>query len=787
MPTKNKNLTYFLALCAFFGLMVLVSKKVDALPVISEVGVTVSTSSAQVGWTASDTVTITDSFLRYGYDTNYLLSSTRRALPTNVSGTGYYFAAKLSNLNPGSKIYYKITLKNNANEIATHADSFDVPLPDTTPPTISGITAAAQAESATISWETNEEALCYVEYWRNGEQKQRKEMMGQMKDHYIYIGGLVTKVNYNYQIFCSDSEGNKGESTIRFFSTSGLSSAPKDATRLQAVFSGNSVNITWLNPSDASFDKVKLVRSSNGPAPTPSDGNLVYEGKEQRFTDTNVSSGQTYYYTIFSLNAQGQYSGGTTAIVGNGSAKVPESNVSGADKIFISQIEFYTNKRTRMLDASSGTVTGSAGTDLSIGIPLSALAYPPESIQVLVGANELHQFALGSNQRSYYSDFTFPPTGKHVSNIVINYSNGMKDVVQFTINSTGATVVKPIVEQPKVEVKPEPVKTEAPVSQQVTKAAEAIAIISSDEEVKSKVTAAAPTVVGVTTVGAISVLSWVNIIPFLQLLIQPLSFVGRKKRSSTGLVYNALDKLPIDLATVRLLSRDTGKVVQSKVTDSQGRYAFTVAPGLYKLQVLKNGYTFPTQLLKDFKDDGKKGDIYHGQTIEASVGNNIIAINIPVDPVGDYEIPIIKLWSQKIFKSIQTYLVWIGLIIIIISLYISPRWYTAVLLPIQVLVLVMTQRLQQKPRAKSWGVIIDAATQRPINQAIVRLFNAQLNKLIASQVTDSRGRYFFIAGEDRYYLTVEKAGYQTQKTSVIDLVEKKTQTISVDVALQRPE
>jgi hypothetical protein len=205
---------------------------------------------------------------------------------------------------------------------------------------------------------------------------------------------------------------------------------------------------------------------------------------------------------------------------------------------------------------------------------------------------------------------------------------------------------------------------------------------------------------------------------------------------------------------------------------------------LYKLQVIKNGFVFPTQILKDFKDDGKRADIYHGQTIEASVGNNLVAVNVPLDPAGDFEIPIFKLWGQKIFKVVQASMVWTGLIIIVISLYISPQWYTALLLPVQVLVLVMTQRLSQKPRIKSWGVVTDSATQRPINQAIVRLFNAELNKLIASQVTDSRGRYYFIAGEDRYYVTVEHSGYQTQKTNIIDLVGKKIQTVSVDVALQ---
>ena len=675
-----------------------VYQEVKSVPVISEIGVNVSSSTAQVSWTATDSSPIIISRLDYGFDNNYLLTSTMRAFPGNVSGTKYYFSSKITNLSPGSKIFYKIKIENSIGESAVHTDSLDVPYPDTTPPAISGVVAAVQSGSATISFETNELSKCSVNYWKEGKEKLNKSTSEELKSHYLYLGNLSVKSLYNYQIICIDSVGNKGESTVKSFTTSAL----------------NSGESTPVNPG--------------------------------------------------------------------GQAKIPEATVDVGDKIFLSQLNFYTFSRSKKIEVNDNTVVGTFGGEMSIGVSLDGLAFPVNSIFIYIGEVESHELELFTSQKAYFADFKVPPIGKYPSYLVINYSNDKKDVIQFNISS-----IKPVVEQKPVEVpiqtKPQPVVEQKPMSTQIAETAEAIAIISSDEEIKSKVSAAAPTVVGVTAVGAVSVLSWVNVIPFLQLLIQPLTFVGRRKKTGTGFVYNSLNKLPVDLATVRLLSRETGRVIQSKVTDSQGRYVFTANPGLYKLQVIKNGFTFPTQLLKDLKDDGKRADIYHGQTIEASIGNNLVAYNIPLDPPGDYDLPIIRILFQKIFRTTQTYLVWAGLVIIIFSLYISPRWYTAVLLPIQVLVLVMTQRLSQKPRAKSWGVVTDAETQRPIGQAVVRLFNAQLNKLIASQITDSRGRYYFIAGEDKYYLTVENSKYKTKKTEIIDLIDKKVQTVSVDVAL----
>ena len=108
----------------------------------------------------------------------------------------------------------------------------------------------------------------------------------------------------------------------------------------------------------------------------------------------------------------------------------------------------------------------------------------------------------------------------------------------------------------------------------------------------------APAVISAVVASAAPFISWVNILPFLRFLfLQPLMLLGWRKREKWGMVYNSLNKMPVDLAMVRLLNAETGKVVQSKVTDTKGRFIFMVGPGKYRLLAQKNNFVFPSSFL----------------------------------------------------------------------------------------------------------------------------------------------------------------------------------------------
>lgn len=303
------------------------------------------------------------------------------------------------------------------------------------------------------------------------------------------------------------------------------------------------------------------------------------------------------------------------------------------------------------------------------------------------------------------------------------------------------------------------------------------------QEIASSVVA--PTTVAVATAGTVFLISWANVWPLLQFLFfQPLMLLGRRKREKWGEVYHSLSKLPVDLAVVRLLDADTGKIVQSKVTDSQGRYVFLVNPGKYLLSATKSGMIFPSALLKEFKDDGRRADIYHGEIINVSERDTTITANIPLDPAGAVKPPW-RLRLEKFGRSVQYALSWTGLAVTAGTLYISPHWYVWVLLGVHLVSFFLFRRLAMPARPKGWGIVYDKQDRKPIARVVARLFDSQFNKLVGTEITDAKGRYAFLAGESRYYIAYEHTGYQESKTGIIDLSGKKSSTITVDVALQR--
>ncbi len=296
-------------------------------------------------------------------------------------------------------------------------------------------------------------------------------------------------------------------------------------------------------------------------------------------------------------------------------------------------------------------------------------------------------------------------------------------------------------------------------------------------------TVVAPAAAGIIAVSAAPLISWVDLLPLLRLLfLQPVLLLGRKKRQGWGQVYNSLSKLPVDLAIIRLVDFETGKVIQSRVTDKNGRYYFTVNPGKYRLEVSKEKMVFPSVLLRGFATDGKKADIYHGEPVVIKEKDPIITANIPLDPTGENKTPRRLIW-EKMGKKIQVALSWFGLAVTAVSLYITPKWYVAALLAGHVVMFFVFRRLALPPKPKSWGIVYDAKSRTPVARAVARLFSSQFNKLVSTQITDSRGRYYFLAGDNRYYVTYDHKEYQPAKTNVIDLSGTEVATIGSNVGL----
>lgn len=269
-------------------------------------------------------------------------------------------------------------------------------------------------------------------------------------------------------------------------------------------------------------------------------------------------------------------------------------------------------------------------------------------------------------------------------------------------------------------------------------------------------------------------------------LSQPLLLFSRKKRKAWGVVYNSLTKLPEDLAIVRLKHADTGRLLKSAVTDEQGRYSFLVQRGRYRIEVVKADLTFPSAVMASQREDAGYADLYHGEVMEVSGGQTSLAPNIPVDSTREVagDGAVIR---QNSLRKLRYSLALLSPSIGAVSVAIRPTPTVVILFLFQILAYFIFRRIAITPEPKSWGIVFDAETKKPVKQAILRLFSLPYYKLLETQVTDAYGRYHFRVGRSIYYLTAIKPGYQKTESDPLDLTAAKeaTTVIATDIPLRR--
>jgi len=297
---------------------------------------------------------------------------------------------------------------------------------------------------------------------------------------------------------------------------------------------------------------------------------------------------------------------------------------------------------------------------------------------------------------------------------------------------------------------------------------------------------AAPAVVVAIAINTFASFSFFNLLSYLRYFFsQPFAALFRRKRKKWGVIYNALTKRPVDLAIVRLYDNQTKRIVQSRVTDRQGRYTFLAQPGRYYITVTKPKFDFPSNYLKDEKEDVKYLDIYHGEVIEVTEKNAAITANIPIDSQVE-EKPVGKVIFQHYLRKVQYFAAFSAIPLAVFSVAISPSPLTFTLLGFHALLFVLFRRLGYQKKPKSWGIIYDKTNKKPLGRAIARIYDKKYNKLLETRVTDAKGRYSFLVNNNIYVVTAEKLGYKQFKTEDIDLVKKDVDTVvGMDIGLNK--
>jgi len=91
---------------------------------------------------------------------------------------------------------------------------------------------------------------------------------------------------------------------------------PSNVRNLTAVREGNDIRLTWDNPADTDFEKVRIVRSNLFYPTDTRDGWVTYEGDGEEVLDAGaLVDVKKQYYTVFTYDALGNISSGAVVAV----------------------------------------------------------------------------------------------------------------------------------------------------------------------------------------------------------------------------------------------------------------------------------------------------------------------------------------------------------------------------------------------------------------------------------------------------------------------------------------
>ncbi len=132
--------------------------------------------------------------------------------------------------------------------------------------------------------------------------------------HKVTLNDLIPGTQYFFQIEALTEGGVTYILKNQSFLTSGLEEGIPNVSSFKAIPTQSTINLSWNNPKDPNFGEVRIIRNPNFFPSDYLDGKVVYQGKGESFIDSDVESGETYYYTLFVKDINGNYSSGMVSL-----------------------------------------------------------------------------------------------------------------------------------------------------------------------------------------------------------------------------------------------------------------------------------------------------------------------------------------------------------------------------------------------------------------------------------------------------------------------------------------
>jgi hypothetical protein len=224
-------------------------------PVLSEVNVVPTTSSATISWKTNEPAT---SAVAYGLTTAYANGTVSNPASTLTHSIG------LSGLSAGQTYHCRVTSQDVDGNSTSSADIVFVAGADATPPTFSSIVAMPGVTTAALTWNSNEPATTKVHYWLANATTNSVEQVAYTTSHAANLSDLASGMQYFYRVSGRDATGNVGTSAVSSFTTAGANFQSDDFSSCMLEDEWTLVDPTGTAVVQMTGQQLKLSPPVNG-------------------------------------------------------------------------------------------------------------------------------------------------------------------------------------------------------------------------------------------------------------------------------------------------------------------------------------------------------------------------------------------------------------------------------------------------------------------------------------------------------------------------------------------
>lgn len=244
----------------------------------------------------------------------------------------------------------------------------------------------------------------------------------------------------------------------------------------------------------------------------------------------------------------------------------------------------------------------------------------------------------------------------------------------------------------------------------------------------------------------------INLLPFLTFLNAPglilnlfAFLLGRKHKRPWGLVMDASTGKPIPYAAVRIFIAGSLTMLDQTVSDNEGRYGFTLAPGKYRLEVSAQDYS---------KFIGE---------IEIAEGESsyVLDIRLSKGELGATSGGVrwkLSRFLAKLWRLVYPYVFALGFALALVNMVLNPILLNGIVLGLYLIIIGINLlgRLNILPRN---AAVVDSATKLRIPNAVVKIFETDKWELVDTIATNDSGLFDFYGEPGKYAVLVAARGY----------------------------